>query len=344
MFDPIMRPDIGACAEVSLEEESFRIDFITMKCDAPEVGGAAGDSLRGNHITVMERIVPPDLRGPAGAGGTARWGQRVSVRAFLKDDSAMSLKTGHGVRISADGIDIFFSRPFICAERDAAEFRRCFDDMDAGLACAGMGSADIARTWIYMSDILADYDRLNCARDAWFAERFAGGKGFIPASTGIQGRFYEGAVMSLEFCAFAGGRVTLQRVKSPMQDEALSYGKLFSRAVKVSLPRNDLLFISGTASIDRQGRSAHVGCLEGQLRLTCDVMAAILGDNRADFGHIAHSILYLKDRALPDCCADILSSAGFPVERALLVCGTDVCRPELLCEIEAVAVIPRECC
>ena len=62
-------------------------------------------------------------------------------------------------------------------------------------------------------------------------------------------------------------------------NEAYSYAKpsSFSRGMRVDLGGLAVLFISGTASIDEQGRSIHVGDFRAQVCRTFSNITALLG-------------------------------------------------------------------
>jgi enamine deaminase RidA (YjgF/YER057c/UK114 family) len=161
----------------------------------------------------------------------------------------------------------------------------------------------------------------------------------MPASTGIQGHMTGNEDLAVEFCAFSGNNITIKQIASPLQNEPTAYGKLFSRAVAVVFPNSKLLLISGTAAIDKTGSSVYIGNFESQMAFTLEIVSAIISQENGGFPNVAQAIVYLKRRKDMDSCLRILDQTGFPRDRAVFQLDVDVCRDNLLCEIEVTALI-----
>jgi enamine deaminase RidA (YjgF/YER057c/UK114 family) len=214
------------------------------------------------------------------------------------------------------------------------------------LAREGFGFRDVARTWFYLRDILDWYGAFNAVRNAAF-ERLGlvgpGGDGQIPASTGIAGRNHGGGWCALDLLALqprAGGRLSMKRLHNRKQNEATEYGSAFARAMEVGLGGARYVFVSGTAAIDERGRTRHVGDFEAQARYTLDAVAALLEGASGRLADIAQATAFLKNPKDAKALERVLEAAGLggvPLVTAL----ADVCRPELLFEIDATAVLPR---
>lgn len=99
-----------------------------------------------------------------------------------------------------------------------------------------------------------------------------------------------------------------------------------------------MVYISGTASIDKTGASIHQGDFEKQLVFTLEVLSAILKQVHADFSHVVQATVYLKNHRDFNACTGILDRSGFPRSKTLIQLDTPVCRDDLLCEIELTAV------
>ena len=255
---------------------------------------------------------------------------------------ARAHKRQDSVKVSSNGLNLLFTAPLSSRQdRTASSFLTAFNTLGRALKDQAMGEADLARTWLYLDNILKDYESLNQARDAFFARWHKPGKHLIPASTGIEGRTPAGEPLILQACAFSGERLSIRQQASPLQDEATRYGKRFSRCVVVELPCHRLVYISGTASIDRTGASVYQGDFMRQLAFTLDVLLAILRETGGDFSHVAQSTVYLKHSKDFERSLGILHDAMFPTQRALFHLDTPVCRDDLLCEIELTAAIPN---
>ena len=140
--------------------------------------------------------------------------------------------------------------------------------------------------------------------------------------------------------------------KSPIEaktvlNEAYDYTKKvsFSRGMRVELDNCVMLFISGTASVDERGESIHAGDVKAQTRRTFRNITGLLESEGADWHDVVRTTCYLADFRTYDEFNEIRNA--FFVEQKLdpLPASTcieaRICRPELLVEIEAVAMIPK---
>jgi len=195
------------------------------------------------------------------------------------------------------------------------------------------------RTWIHLRDIDRDYDALNRARRAFFAAR---GIEPAPASTGIGGGpVARGHDLCLGLYAVRAGRPLVKSVMtSPTLNEASEYGADFVRGLRVQEANKVALLVSGTASIDEHGRTAHVGDLEAQAERMLVNIAALLEGQGARYADVVQAITYVKHPADAERVRAQLRKAGFGGFPHVMV-AAPICRPELLCETEVLAVLPR---
>ena len=223
--------------------------------------------------------------------------------------------------------------------RDAvAEAFDMFVEADRLLAAAGMTFRDVIRTWIHLRDIDRDYAALNQARRDFFADR---GIERRPASTGVQGiPFAEGHDFSLSLFAAKGpGPLDVPRMSTPTLNEAWTYGADFSRGLRLADGNKVALIVSGTASIDEYGVSVHTGDLAAQVERMLRNIETLLVEQGAGFADLVSAITYVKRPAdAPELRRrmDARGFTGFP----LAIVDAPLCRPELLCETEAVAALP----
>jgi enamine deaminase RidA (YjgF/YER057c/UK114 family) len=130
-------------------------------------------------------------------------------------------------------------------------------------------------------------------------------------------------------------------------NEAYDYGSAFSRGMRIDLNGLTILLISGTASIDEQGCTVHVGDLRAQLRRTYDNITKLLASEGATWHDIVRTTCYLRDIER-DYEAFNDERTAFYKEQDLdpLPASTGIqailCRPDLLVEIEAIAMFRRE--
>ena len=132
-------------------------------------------------------------------------------------------------------------------------------------------------------------------------------------------------------------------------NEAYAYDKpsSFSRGMRIDLNGLTILLISGTASIDEHGVSVHIGDFRGQLRRTFDNITGLLQSEGCTWHDIVRTSCYLRDI---DRDYDVFNRerTSFFREQGLdpLPASTGIqahlCRPELLVEIEAIAMFRTE--
>jgi len=219
-----------------------------------------------------------------------------------------------------------------------AQARQTFEFMETALRLAGMDFSNVIRTWLYVDGILSWYDELNAVRNRFFRERgvFAG---VVPASTGVGGANAARAVLMADAYAIAprNSAVRITSIPSPLQCPAIEYGSSFSRAVELEMPDHRHLWVSGTASIDPRGETAHVGDVEAQIEWTMQVAGAILESRRMGWDDVSRAVAYVKQgkmgTAFQKFCAE-KRLQDLPV----VTTENDLCRDDLLFEIEVDAL------
>ena len=135
------------------------------------------------------------------------------------------------------------------------------------------------------------------------------------------------------------GSVERTVMTSPTLNEAREYGADFVRGMRVFEANKVALLVSGTASVDETGATTHVGDFTSQADRMLINMAALLEKQGATFADIAAAITYVKYPADASKLRDQFHRAGFGGFPNIFV-QADVCRPELLCETELIAVLP----
>ena len=216
--------------------------------------------------------------------------------------------------------------------------RAVFEKMETLLKQADMEFTDIARTWIYLNDLLEWYDEFNVVRSQFFKERGTFEK-MVPASTGIGAGTAAGEEMVCALWAVKPKHdgVKVFAVPSPLQCPALDYKSSFARAVEVDQPGSRLLTISGTASIEPGGKTVHIDDTEKQIELTMEVIHEILKSRDMDWGDTARAIAYFKDDSEAHLLEKYCQKNNL-LELPVAISHADVCRHDLLFEIELDAV------
>lgn len=228
-------------------------------------------------------------------------------------------------------------------EASAEAYRRIFTLLDA------QQRPHLWRVWNYLSDInmetagLERYRQFNIGRQDSFLEFSRGATGNVPAACALG---VAGGPLSI---AFMAGIHPAVPVENPRQVSAYNYpseygprSPIFSRAVLAYLPAQEVLFISGTASIVGH-QTVHPGDLAGQCRESLANIAAVLAEaNRLACSdtfvmselsfrvYIRHATDFLPARNI------LLPLIGADVE--IVFVQADICRHDLLIEIEAFAL------
>jgi enamine deaminase RidA (YjgF/YER057c/UK114 family) len=216
-----------------------------------------------------------------------------------------------------------------------------FERMKTALSLADMTFDNVVRTWLYIDSILSWYDEFNTVRTNFFKENGVFGK-LVPASTGIGCANRVGAALVSDVLAIQPKTddITIQAIPSPLQCPALDYESSFSRAVEVDLPDHRRLYISGTASIEPGGATAHVGDTSMQISLTMDVVAAILESRDMTWTDVTRANAYFKDIDEAHLFDEYCKANNLPVLPAAIA-HSDICRDDLLFEIELDAVVAK---
>ena len=129
-------------------------------------------------------------------------------------------------------------------------------------------------------------------------------------------------------------------------NEAYQYPKpsSFSRGLRIDLGKVAILLISGTASIDENGDSVHVGDFRAQLRRTYANITGLLAAEGATWKDIVRTSCYLRDierdyETFNEERTAFFAAEGLDPLPASTGIQAILCRPELLIEIEAIAII-----
>jgi enamine deaminase RidA (YjgF/YER057c/UK114 family) len=225
----------------------------------------------------------------------------------------------------------------------------------------------VIRTWLYLGGIVADdgptqrYKELNRARSDFYRDiDFLAGRSPVadsvrphriyPASTGI-GTEGRGIMMSAIALATERKDILAVPLENPRQTPAFDYADhyspkspKFSRAMALSCGNYATIFISGTASITNS-ETRHVGDVVGQTHETLDNIAALISeDNLSRHGlpglgtsldGLGLARVYIKRHA--DYAATRAACEQRLGELPTIYAVGDVCRPELLVEIEGIA-------
>lgn len=274
----------------------------------------------------------------------------------------------NSVQVFTNDIQVLFCSDIRSSDAPFLSYNRSLDvlkKLQNHLEHRGYDISDLYRTWFYQGHIVAAegetqrYKELNRARNDLFLNRefitqflpqHHRGIAF-PASTGIGADDYD-LVASCQAIRSERSGLIIVPLENPMQVSAFDYGTIyspkspkFSRAMAVVDGTDAKVYISGTASIT-DSESRFENDPERQTHQTLDNIAALVMPDNLDrhgakgFGatleHLAVARVYVKNQADFSIIRAVCERRmpGTPV----IYTFADVCRPELLVEIEGIIV------
>jgi enamine deaminase RidA (YjgF/YER057c/UK114 family) len=210
----------------------------------------------------------------------------------------------------------------------------------------------LLRVWNYMPDINRDshgterYRQFNSARHLALRESGRSLAGNVPAASALGAPGESPLVVY-----FLAGRTAPFFVENPRQLSAYYYPRqygvhrpLFSRATLLRQEDGLALFISGTASIVGH-RSLHVGDTAAQTREALTNIEALLVEAnrvapgaRFHLGALAMKVYVRRPADLPVIRSELAAALGGAARVVYL--QADICRQDLLVEIEATGMHP----
>ncbi len=244
---------------------------------------------------------------------------------------------------------------------------QAFKQLEEILIAEEMEFSDIVRQWNYIEKITINqnnngstsqhYQIFNDVRSKYYGKA-AFSHGF-PAATGI-GMDFGGIIIDV-FAINSGKQCSVVPIKSPVQLDAYQYSKdvlaqnntmndfcrttpKFERAQMLIMPDCKCIFVSGTAAIKGQ-QSISLTSIEEQTELTIQNIQSLLSvENLQKQGIKSNSsaILY-QLRVYVKIPTDIQKAKAvclkyFPL-LSIIYLVADICRPELLVEIEGQATL-----
>lgn len=217
---------------------------------------------------------------------------------------------------------------------------------------AAQGLPHLWRMWNYMADIngvsfgLERYRQFNIGRQEAFLAALRGVRGAVPAACAIGL-----ATGPLSIAFLAGSRPALA-LENPRQVSAYDYpadygprSPTFSRGALVFLEERTLLFVSGTASIVGH-QTLHRGDVAAQCRESMANISEVLAEARGsggptfDLGDLAYRVYVRHGEDHGRVREAMVTLVGEAPEMVFV--QADICRAELLLEIEAMAARPVE--
>ncbi len=145
-------------------------------------------------------------------------------------------------------------------------------------------------------------------------------------------------------------RVSRKAIKAPQAlNEAYAYARpsSFSRGLRLDIRGVTILLISGTASIDEHGRTIHEGDFRAQTWRTYQNITALLETEGASWKDVVRTTCYLRDierdyAAFNEIRTEFFRVQGLEPLPASTGIQAILCRPDLLVEMEAMAIFESD--
>ena len=197
---------------------------------------------------------------------------------------------------------------------------------------------NVLRIWLYAPHVDADYAGIVKARNELFDSLNVTKDTHYIASTGIQGgSTNQFARVFMDAYVVVG--IDEQDIRYIQAPEHMSpthvYGVAFERATGVHMGPTDFLFISGTASIDKEGEIMHSGDIVKQTGRTLENISALLKATDFVETDLSSFIVYLRDPTDYSFVKPIIDQYAKYLPAVYV--KAPVCRPGWLIEIEATA-------
>jgi enamine deaminase RidA (YjgF/YER057c/UK114 family) len=301
-------------------------------------------------------------------------GQALAIEAWALGGEGVEVQfpATDVVTIEYDGLRWIYAAGIsspVGAKTAYEEAELAFRELADRLQAAGSSFQDVPRIWLYQGGItetesndagepIERYRELNRARTDFFERLEAEGQMTVsregkvcyPASTGI-GMAGRGLTISCMGLQTQRDDVVLQSLENPGQTSAFDYAKRFSlkspkfsRAMAVKIGNYVTNWVSGTASI-LDSETVHVGDVEKQTEQTIDNIERLISNDNltrhglpgagAQLSDLAKVRVYVKHLEDYETCRAVCQRrlGSLPIIYAL----AEVCRPDLLVEIEGVA-------
>ena len=165
----------------------------------------------------------------------------------------------------------------------------------------------------------------------------------LPSSTGIQGDMPTGASGAMDLLAVVGSarsRPVIRQLSSSGQPEAFTYGSAFSRGTLIEEPEVTLVQLSGTAALNEHGQTLYPNNIRAQIDCTFEKIEMLLGQVGATLADVAAASVFIKHPEHAQVYWEQAATRGLKNIPAVVMVA-DVCRAELLFEMDAEVVIKR---
>ena len=269
-------------------------------------------------------------------------GSKIAAWLYLQRGMTAETKDG-ATRWSHNGYSHLWHMGMIAPEGDSfAQTDSLLHQYTQALEPFGATMAEnCIRTWFFVRDVDTQYAGMVRARREHFARQGLTPETHYIASTGIGGiPAHPKALVQMSTYTLLGFRPEQLRYLYGRThlNPTYEYGVTFERGACLAYGDREHVFISGTASIDNQGRVVNVGDIVGQTHRMWENVETLLAEAGATYDDVMHLIVYLRDMADYETVRKLFA-ARFPQTPTVFTLAP-VCRPTWLIEMECMAIRP----
>ncbi len=195
------------------------------------------------------------------------------------------------------------------------------------------------RSWIYVKDIDNNYSSMVEARKKFFFDHGITEDSIFPASTGIGFNSANGKKVIADLLSLnkiKPGQIVRMEDSNNMPSP-YTYGVTFERGLKILFGDRAHIHLSGTASIDQNGKIIHENDIKKQTERTINNIKSLLNKNGAGLEDTAYLNVYLRDSSMAEDVKKVLDIELQNNIPYIMVNGP-VCRPGWLIEIDGMSV------
>lgn len=288
--------------------------------------------------SVRKRMIfdcPVSIIGQAPLNGT-----KIAALVWCRESAAICRIGDKMHKVTERGIDEYwFTGGLSGADGSYNQTVALLDELGAGLESQGLTlESNCMRTWLFVQNIDVNYKGVVDGRNTVFDRHGLTTDTHFIASTGIEGRTEKCAnKVMLDAVAVSGPGVLVNYLNGASHlNRTSQYGVRFERGTRIEYPDRNHVYISGTASIDNNGKILYEGDIVRQTERMIENVGVLLEEAGCGFGQVGSMIVYLRDSADYAVVKDILDKR-FP-DCPRVIVQAPVCRPGWLVEMECIAI------
>ena len=294
-----------------------------------------------NQAGVVEELTASLSASVAVVGQAPTGGSRVAMEAYALDSASPTLADGV-LSIPLRHYELLFMGSAATSERGSGpQMTAELQAVAAVLAHRGGTLANnLQRTWIYCRDIDNNYMGLVEARRRYFTEHGLTADTHYIASTGIEGQSHphDQLVRMDSFALFGHEPAQIEYMQAlDHLSPTHVYGVTFERGTRIIYGDRSHYLLSGTASIDRDGKILYECDVVAQAERVIDNVTALLENHGGTLADLRQAVVYLRDPA-DAAPVEAVMSRRLSAETPRIMVKGPVCRPGWLVELDGVAV------